>query len=144
MGVRAAQDGRQRGGLVEEVASELVEPSLQARRRTRDPERGDDVVVDVEDGDGDTGAVPRMRIVGGTDLLDFETDVFATVAELRVGDWLQLLMPSGRMEPAKVSWVSPISSRLLLVNRRGVRVLTASTAELAAMVKLGKARLDGA
>jgi hypothetical protein len=48
------------------------------------------------------------------------------------------------MEPTKVSWVSPISSRLLLVNRRGVRVLTASTAELAAMVKLGKARLGGA
>jgi hypothetical protein len=48
------------------------------------------------------------------------------------------------MEPAKVSWVSPISSRLLLVNRRGVRVLTASTEELAAMVKQDKARLQDA
>ena len=86
-------------------------------------------------------APPKLAVVGGTDLLDFETDVLARVRELRVGDWLQLLDSSGRMQPAKVSWVSPISSRLLLVNRRGVRVLTASTAELAAMVKLGKARI---
>jgi len=87
---------------------------------------------------------PRLAVVGGTDLLDFETDVLARVRELRVGDWLQLLTASGRMEPAKVSWVSPISSRLLLVNNRGARVLTASTAELAAMVKLGKARVGNA
>ena len=45
------------------------------------------------------------------------------------------------MEPAKVSWISPISSRLLLVNRRGIRVLVASAEELAAMAKLGKVSL---
>ena len=39
-----------------------------------------------------------------------------------------------RIEPAKVSWISPISGRLLLVNRRGIRVLVASVEELAAMV----------
>jgi hypothetical protein len=94
--------------------------------------------------DGETEATPRMRIVAGTDLLDFDVDVHERVRALRIGDWLQLLAPSGRMEPAKVSWVSPISSRLLLVNRRGVRVLTASTEELAAMVKQDKARLQGA
>ena len=92
----------------------------------------------------ETEAVPRMRIVAGTDLLDFDADMHERVRALRIGDWLQLLAPSGRMEPAKVSWVSPISSRLLLVNRRGVRVLTASTEELAAMVKQDKARLQGA
>ena len=89
-------------------------------------------------------APPRLAVVGGTDLLDFEADMLARVRQLRVGDWLHLQDASGRMEPAKVSWVSPISSRLLLVNRRGVRVLTASTAELAAMVKLGKARVGNA
>lgn len=85
---------------------------------------------------------PRLRVVAGNDYLDYEADALERVRKLQVGDWLQLLAPSGRMEPAKVSWVSPISSRLLLVNRRGVRVLTASIAELAAMVKLGKVRFD--
>ena len=37
----------------------------------------------------------------------------------------------------KLSWVSPISSRLMFVNRRGVRVLVASAEELAAMKQEG-------
>ena len=37
-----------------------------------------------------------------------------------------------------MSWISPISSRLMFVNRRGVRVLVASVEELAAMKKEGK------
>ena len=40
-----------------------------------------------------------------------------------------------------MSWISPISGRLLLVNRRGIRVLVASPEELAAMAKLGQAQL---
>ena len=60
---------------------------------------------------------------------------------LDVGDWLHLVGGDGRSEPAKVSWISPISGRLLLVNRRGIRVLVASAEELAAMVKLGKVSL---
>ena len=40
-----------------------------------------------------------------------------------------------------MSWISPISGRMLLVNRRGIRVLVASAEELAAMAKLGKVSL---
>jgi PIN domain nuclease of toxin-antitoxin system len=60
---------------------------------------------------------------------------------LEVGTWLQLTSESGRIEPAKVSWISPISARLLFVNRRGIRVLVASAEELAAMARLGKLQL---
>ena len=60
---------------------------------------------------------------------------------LEVGTWVQLTSESGRVEPAKVSWVSPISSRLLFVNRRGIRVLVASAEELAAMARLGRVQL---
>lgn len=73
-----------------------------------------------------------------------DATVELSVKTLRVGDWLQLRGASGRMEPAQVSWVSPISSRLLLVNMRGVRVLTASIAELEVLVKLDKLRLSRA
>ena len=81
---------------------------------------------------------PLLEVVAGTDRLDFDTDMLSRMRHLQVGTWLQLATAPDRIEPAKVSWISPISSRLLLVNRRGVRVLVASAEELAAMVKLGK------
>jgi hypothetical protein len=81
---------------------------------------------------------PLLEIVAGNDRLDFDTDTLSRMRHLQVGTWLQLATAPDRVEPAKVSWISPISSRLLLVNRRGVRVLVASAEELAAMVKLGK------
>ena len=73
--------------------------------------------------------------------LEYDADILARTEALAVGDWLQLVQPSGHAEPAKVSWISPISGRLLLVNRRGIRVLVASPRELAAMAKLGKLQL---
>jgi hypothetical protein len=44
----------------------------------------------------------------------------------------------------KVAWVSPLTSRLLLVNRRGVRKLVASPEQLAALAKAGNLLLDAA
>lgn len=131
--------GEAAAAIVDELQDELAPPQVPAAK----PEDSAPQDAPAPPGDAEP-APPRLAVVGGTDLLDFETDVLARVRELRVGDWLHLLDSSGRMEPAKVSWVSPISSRLLLVNRRGVRMLTASTAELAALVKLGKARIGNA
>ena len=135
-------------GYVGEAATAIVDELQDELAPAARPSVAEAAIPPAVDASASPGDVeqppPRLAVVGGTDLLDFETDVLARVRELQVGDWLQLLDSSGRMEPAKVSWVSPISSRLLLVNRRGVRVLTASTAELAAMVKLGKARLGAA
>lgn len=76
--------------------------------------------------------------------LDYEPEVLARTRALAVGDWLNLRLADGGANPAKVSWISPISSRLLLVNRRGIRVLVASPDELAAMAKLGKLQLRDA
>jgi hypothetical protein len=56
---------------------------------------------------------------------------------LQIGVWLDLAGEDGKLHPAKLSWVSPISSRLMFVNRRGVRILVASVEELAAMKKQG-------
>jgi hypothetical protein len=129
--------GEAASAIIDELQDELAPPPV--------VEAGQVPEADASEAqDGETEAAPRMRIVAGTDLFDFDADMHERVRALRIGDWLQLLAPSGRMEPAKVSWVSPISSRLLLVNRRGVRVLTASTEELAAMVKQDKARLQDA
>lgn len=84
---------------------------------------------------------PPLEVVAGTAGLDFDAAMLARVRKLQVGDWLQLAATDGHFAPAKVSWISPISSRLLLVNRRGIRVLVASVEELAVMAKLGKVAL---
>jgi hypothetical protein len=83
----------------------------------------------------------ELRIVAGKDGLDFDPAMAEKMRALEVGTWLQLTSESGRVEPAKVSWISPISSRLLFVNRRGIRVLVASAEELAAMARLGRVQL---
>ncbi len=84
---------------------------------------------------------PALALVGNKDELDFDSAMADRMRALPVGTWLQLTSESGRVEPAKVSWISPISSRLLFVNRRGIRVLVASAEDLAAMAKLGKVQL---
>lgn len=84
---------------------------------------------------------PQLEIVAGNDHLDYDAAMLDRMRKLQVGSWLQLATSADRVEPAKVSWISPISSRLLLVNRRGIRVLVASAEELAAMAKLGKVSL---
>ena len=84
---------------------------------------------------------PQLEIVAGNDHLDYDAAMLDRMRKLQVGSWLQLATSADRVEPAKVSWISPISSRLLLVNRRGIRVLVASAEELAAMAKIGKVSL---
>ncbi|HSR64703.1 MAG TPA: DUF1631 family protein [Xanthomonadaceae bacterium] len=84
---------------------------------------------------------PALELVGGTATLDYEPEAAERMRALAVGTWVQLVGDSGRGEPAKVSWISPISSRLLFVNRRGARILVASVEELAAMEKIGRIQL---
>lgn len=72
--------------------------------------------------------------------LEYDEVLAERIGAMAVGSWLDLLQ-DGRIEPVKISWVSPISGRLLLVNRRGIRVLVASAPELAAMVERNELRL---
>ncbi|KLD75638.1 DUF1631 domain-containing protein [Xanthomonas hyacinthi] len=57
-----------------------------------------------------------------------------------IGTWLDFIDRDGKVQTGKLSWVSPISARLLFVNRRGVRFCVASPEELAVMVRLGRLR----
>ena len=78
-----------------------------------------------------------LRLVGGSDSLDFDPNVAARMRELVPGDWMRL--NDGATEtPVKVAWISPITGRLLLVNRRGIRQLVASAEQLASLVRSGK------
>ncbi len=81
-----------------------------------------------------------IQIVGGTDTLEFDHADADHFRLLAIGTWLDFIDKDNKVQPGKLSWVSPISSRLLFVNRRGVRFCVASPEELAAMVRLGRLR----
>ena len=86
-------------------------------------------------------AEPRLSMVSDKDRLDFDAADLPLLQALKVGTWIDLSGEDDKMHPAKLSWVSPISSRLMFVNRRGVRVLVASIEELAALKKQNKLAL---
>jgi hypothetical protein len=86
---------------------------------------------------GATGG-PQLEVVGGTDTLDFDPKDVERIRALEVGAWVEFVETDGSSQPAKLSWISPISSRLLFVNRRGLRLCATSAEELAAMMKQGK------
>lgn len=90
-------------------------------------------------------AQPRLKIVGGTDAVpEIDPDDLAQLRDLKVGDWISLAGEDEKLAPAKLAWISPISNRLMFVNRRGVRMLVASVEELGALKKLGKLQLRDA
>jgi hypothetical protein len=81
------------------------------------------------------------------DVTDFDNADADRFRGLEIGTWLDFVDKDGKVQAGKLSWVSPISQRLLFVNRRGVRFCVASPEELAVMVRLGRLRAhidDGA
>jgi Mg2+ and Co2+ transporter CorA len=89
----------------------------------------------------DEEAEQGLRVVGGHAALDFDPEVAARMRQLEPGEWLRLQDARGERIAAKVAWISPLTARLLLVNRRGGRVLVASPEQLAALVAEGRLTL---
>jgi hypothetical protein len=80
---------------------------------------------------------PKLEVVGGTDNIQVSDDDVELMRQIKIGTWIHIAGEDGKHHPVKLSWISPISSRLMFVNRRGVRVLVASVEELAAMKQEG-------
>jgi hypothetical protein len=79
-----------------------------------------------------------LRVVGGTDTLEFDPALAARLRKIRVGQNLRMIEDDGRESMGRVAWVSPITGRFLVVNRRGQRKLVVSPEELAALVGKGR------
>ncbi len=73
--------------------------------------------------------------------LEFDEADIEKIRKLEIGRWIQFTEADGTVQPAKLSWLSPISNRMLFVNRRGMRYCVASPEELAAMMGQGKVSL---
>ena len=61
------------------------------------------------------------------------------VRDLRLGSWIEFSDETGSRERAKLSWISPISSKYLFVNRRGLKVCDKTVAALAIEMRRGSA-----
>ncbi|HEY4530759.1 MAG TPA: DUF1631 family protein [Luteimonas sp.] len=105
-----------------------------APRRVHQPE---ETVDDVDPGIGDS-PLAGLQLAGGTDTLDFDPDVAARMRRLRVGQGLRLMDEDGHETAARIAWVSPLTGRFLVVNRRGVRRMVVSPEELTALVAAGR------
>ncbi len=82
--------------------------------------------------------VSRLRLAGGTDTLSFDPSTAARMRRLRVGQGLRLIDEEGHESVCRIAWVSPLTSRFLIVNRRGARKMVVSPEELAALVSAGR------
>lgn len=82
-----------------------------------------------------------VDLAGLDEAAEFDKADVEHIRGLAVGTWLDFIDKDGRVQPGKLSWISPISSRLLFVNRRGVRFCVASAEELAVMVRMGRLRM---
>jgi uncharacterized protein DUF1631 len=79
-----------------------------------------------------------LWLAGGNDTISHDPEVAARMRRLLPGEWLRLMDPAGQAVAVKVAWISPMTGRFLLVNRRGLRVLVASATELAALAQAGR------
>ena len=61
--------------------------------------------------------------------------------QLEIGSWLDFVDKNNRVQPGKFSWMSPVSSRLMFVNRGGARICVVSVEELVMMSCLGRVRM---
>ncbi len=80
---------------------------------------------------------PKLEVVGGKAGIEVNDNDVEQMRQIKIGTWIHIAGEDGKHHPVKLSWISPISSRLMFVNRRGVRVLVASVEELAAMKQAG-------
>lgn len=90
-------------------------------------------------GNGELAAGAGLRLAGGTATLAFDESIAARMRRLRVGQGLRLIDDSGQESAGRIAWISPLTARFLVVNRRGVRKLVVSPEELASLVGSGRA-----
>ena len=85
------------------------------------------------------GLLDAHEWVEGLEHLDpVMTDYFQ---QLREGSWLDFVDKDNRVQAGRLSWISPVSRRLMFVNRAGGRICVASVQELVVMAQLGRVRM---
>lgn len=84
------------------------------------------------------GGATGLHLVGGSDTVVCDATIAARMRRLRVGQNLCLVDADGRATQARLAWISPLTSRMLIVDRRGMRKLVVSPEQLAVLVGEGQ------
>ena len=72
---------------------------------------------------------------------EVQDEHFEVARNMKVGTWIEFRQGEGRAERAKLSWISPISSKYLFVNRKGLKVADKTVWALASELRSGRALL---
>jgi hypothetical protein len=90
--------------------------------------------------DGSSAGQPAasLHVAGGTTTVPHDPVTAARMRRLRVDQAMGLVDEQGRESYARVAWISPLTGRLLVVNRRGQRKLVVSPEQLASLVDAGR------
>ena len=96
----------------------------------KNPFGGGEVLVDDLDF---TQPAPKAATKG---VAPAREDLAALPENLVVGSWIEIREKGGERKLAKLSFVTPLKTRYLFVNRRGSTILECSPAELARRFKL--------
>jgi len=92
------------------------------------------VVAPLEAADNDSA----LRLVDHAEQRQVNQDALSAMRRLSLGDWVRLIDDEGFERALKVAWISPLTSRFLIVNRRGVRELVATAEQLALLAQAGR------
>lgn len=82
---------------------------------------------------------PAFEPVASAAAIDEDDEFVREVRDLKVGTWIEFIEEEDHRERAKLSWISPISSKYLFVNRRGLKVCDKTVATLAGELRSGTA-----
>ncbi|TKR34048.1 DUF1631 domain-containing protein [Luteimonas gilva] len=79
-----------------------------------------------------------LRLVDHAEQRQINQDALSAMRRLSLGDWVRLIDDEGFERALKIAWISPLTSRFLIVNRRGVRELVATAEQLALLAQAGR------
>jgi len=79
-----------------------------------------------------------LRLVTNSGQSEASPDATAAMRRLSQGDWVRLIDDDGFERALKIAWISPLTSRFLIVNRRGMRELVATADQLALLAQQGR------
>ncbi|HTI96562.1 MAG TPA: DUF1631 domain-containing protein [Rudaea sp.] len=86
--------------------------------------------------------VLRAEAAAAPPELDDEDDSLRQVKAMKVGTWIEFTGADGTTkERAKLSWISPISSKYLFVNRKGLKVADKTVQALTIEIRRGDAAI---
>ncbi|KQQ83010.1 hypothetical protein ASF73_19335 [Xanthomonas sp. Leaf131] len=132
------------------LAQREAEQALQELQRALEPEQpaaDPDVLaptltaLSLAPSPADPVAEPLTPMLDASAQVEFDRITADFFRALAIGTSLEFIDREGRVQPGKLSWISPISGRLMFVNRRGGRLCVSSPEELAMMVWLDRLRL---